>query len=136
MTKDKIAYLYQKAEIDSIAVRNMKKSVALLSQRQTWYPSHHEPGKEPLELPKRRRIVKSLVINSRQFLKEDGLLEIYISGHGTDENGSIQPVATIEFEDGELRLSWITEDHAYEGMTLPRDKDRKLSPKASDATAS
>jgi hypothetical protein len=124
MAKDKIAYLYQRAEIDPIAIRKMKKSVILFSQRQIWYPSHHEPGKEPLELPKRTRVTKSLVVNSRRFLKQDSLLEIYISGHGRDENGGIQPVATIEFEDGESRLSWITEAGAYEEMTLPRDKDR------------
>jgi len=122
MTNDKIAYLYQRVEIDPIAVRKMKKSLALFSQCQIWHPSHHEPGKKALELPRRRRIVKSVVVNSSRFLKEDSLLEICVPGYGTDENGNLQPIATIEFEDGELRLSWITEDGDYEGTNVPRDK--------------
>lgn len=122
MPNDKIAYLYQRAEIDPIAVCKMKKSLALFSERQIWYPSHHEPGKKLLELPKRRRVLKSVVINSRRFLKEDSLLEIYIPGYGADENGNLQAIATIEFEDDELRLAWITEGGGYEGTNIPRDK--------------
>jgi len=40
---------------------------------------------------------------------------------GQDENGSLQPVAELEFEDGELQLSWITENGAYAETTIPRE---------------
>jgi hypothetical protein len=103
----------------------MKRTTALFSRRQTWHPSRHEAGKEPLELPKRKRIVRSLIINPKRFLEEDGVLEIYMPGFGTDESGNLQAAVSVEFEDGELRLSWITEDGAYEEATLPRDKDRR-----------
>jgi hypothetical protein len=105
VSKDKIAYLYQKAEIDPTAVRKMKKTTALFSQRQTWYPARHEAGKEPLELPRRKRVVRTLVINPKRFLEEDGLLEIYIPGFGSDGEGNLQHIAELEFEDGELKLS-------------------------------
>ena len=110
MTKDKIAYLYQRAEIDADAVRKMNRTAALFSQHQSWHPTRHEPGKEPLELPVRKRVVKSLVINPRRFLEEDGVLEIYIPGFGSDEQGHLQNAVSLEFEDGELKLSWISED--------------------------
>ncbi len=126
MTKDRIAYLYQRAEIDPVAVLKMKRTTALFSRRQDWYPTRYEAGKEPLELPKRKRIAKSLVINPKHFLEEDGILEIFMPGFGADENGALQPIATLEFEDGELKFSWITDNGAYEEATIPRDKDRSI----------
>jgi hypothetical protein len=125
VTKDRIAYLYQRAEIDSKAALKMKRTAALFSSRQTWYPSHHEPGKQPLEMPPRKRVARTVVINTNRFLMEDGLLEIYVPGFGANEQGDSQPVAQLEFEDGELKLSWVTESGGYEDATIPRNKHQK-----------
>lgn len=125
MTSEKIAYLYQRAEINPAAVQKIKKSVVLFSRRQSWHPTRYEPGKEPLELPVRRRIVKSLVINPKRFLEEDGLIEFYIPGFGTDDQGNLQNALALEFEDGELKLSWLTEDGSYDIAVIPRDKRKK-----------
>lgn len=134
MARGQIAYIYQRAEIDSKAALKMKKTTALFSSRQTWYPSHHEPGKQPLELPPRKRVVRMVVINTRRFLMEDGLLEIYVPGFGSNEQGDSQPVAQLEFEDGELRLSWVTETSGYQDATIPRNKtQRPRGPKVSDS---
>jgi hypothetical protein len=91
LTRDKIAYLYQRAEINPSAALKMKRTAALFSQRQTWHPMRHESGKKPLELPDRKRVLKSLVINPERFLKEDGVLEIYIPGYGSDGRGDLLP---------------------------------------------
>jgi hypothetical protein len=125
VTRDKIAYLYQRAEIDPIAVLKMKRTVAVFSQHQTWHPTRYEPGKVPLALPDRKRVVRSVVINPKRFLGEDGVLEIYMPGYGSDEQGNLQPVAELEFKDGELKLSWMTERHAYDEVVMPRDKEGK-----------
>jgi hypothetical protein len=118
-------YLFQRAELDSKAALKMKRTVTLFSSRQTWYPTHHEPGKQPFELPPRKRVARTVVINTNRFLKEDGLLEIYVPGFGANEQGVSQPVAQLEFEDGELKLSWVTESDAYEDATIPRNKEQK-----------
>lgn len=66
-----------------------------------------------------------VVINTNRFLMENGLLETYVPGFGANERGDSQPVAQLELEDGELRLSRVTQSGGYEEATIPRDKEHR-----------